>query len=207
MERTYTTTSDTKFFGEDVYSGITSPYSATTKTSTDTTSEFSLADIQAKLGIVTDVANKERTADPDVLPSHSTLQMSYAREYQKQTQAGTKVSTRTKVMVASYVTVVLALVLAVTLCSVSVAGSFQATTQLKAELGAVSTQLEQLREQLSVEDYEALSQKAESLGYYYPTGSNTQTYTELETRPAQNFDIQTNWFDSLCDWISSVFGG
>ena len=102
---------------------------------------------------------------------------------------------------------VLALVLAVTLCSVSVAGSFQATTQLKAELGAVSTQLEQLREQLSVEDYEALSQKAESLGYYYPTGSNTQTYTELETRPAQNFDIQTNWFDSLCDWISSVFGG
>ena len=110
-------------------------------------------------------------------------------------------------MIASYAIIVLGLILAVTLCGVSVSGSFAATTALSTEYTEVADRVAQLTEQIQVEDYASMADKAAQLGYIDASESNSQTYTEIETRPAQNFNIQTNWFDSLCDWLSGAFGG
>ena len=89
----------------------------------------------------------------------------------------------------------------------SVSGSFVAASALNAEYTEVATKVAELTEQVNAEDYALLVEKATNLGYIDASKSNTQTYTEIETRPAQNFNVQTNWFDSLCDWLSGVFGG
>ncbi|MCX4287365.1 MAG: hypothetical protein OSJ68_08815, partial [Clostridia bacterium] len=139
----------------------------------------------------------------DVMPSVQTLNMSYNRQYAEQTKtSSSKLSAKAKVMIVGYTMVVLALILAVTLCSVSVSGSFVATSALNSEYTEISTNVANLAEQLQAEDYAALAEKAAQLGYIDASKSNTQTYTEIETRPAQNFNVQTNWFDSLCDWLS-----
>ena len=99
------------------------------------------------------------------------------------------------------------LVLGIALTSVAVSGVFAETAQLSADYAGVVREVSALDELLSVEDYAALAERAEELGYIDASESNTQTYTEVETRPAQNFNIETNWFDSLCDWVSNAFGG
>ncbi len=169
--------------------------------------EFSLSTIQQKLGVNAEQAQTEvANATPDVMPSNQTLSMNYARNYAPDQSSNTKASSKTKAIVISYVAVVLVLVLAVTLCGVSVSGAFNQAIAIDAEYTDMTSQVANLTEIAGQEDFEELLNKAQQLGYVDSSASNTLTYTEVETRPAQNIAIQTNWFDSLCDWVSEVFG-
>lgn len=191
----------------DVYSDVKTSYSADRFNQEN--QGFSLSSIQEKLGSLSAIDEMDvSSVSSDVMPSVQTLNMSYNRQYAEQTKtSSSKLSAKAKVMIVGYTMVVLALILAVTLCSVSVSGSFVATSALNSEYTEISTNVANLAEQLQAEDYAALAEKAAQLGYIDASKSNTQTYTEIETRPAQNFNVQTNWFDSLCDWLSGAFGG
>ena len=190
---------------QDVYADLKTSYSGD---SYQDTQEFSLAGIQQKLGALTAVEEPEVNNSADIQPTTQTMTMSYNRNYSEEKVVGkSRLTTKSKVLIASYAIVVLALVIAVTLCSVSVGSTFGAATQLSIDYSQATAQLVQLTEEVQTEDYQALIERATELGYIDASSSNTLEYTELETRPAQNFEVQTNWFDSLCDWLSNVFGG
>lgn len=192
----------------DVYSGLNTPYSAT-QVATDN-QEFSLRQVQEKLGIISNAEDTVVNVDTnaDVMPSQ--LTMNNKRYYESSaTAVSGKLSTKTKVAIISYVAVVLVLILGIALASVSVSGVFATTSQLAADYNSVLQDVEVLDQQLAAEDYAALAARATELGYIDASqvNNNTCSYTEVETRPAQNFNIESNWFDSLCDWLCNVFGG
>ncbi len=195
------------FESVDVYSDLDTPYSSVATIQDG--QEFSLQQVQEKLGEFPTVEEPVAAgvASADVMPSQQTLTMSYQRDYQSNSSVAKKVNTKTMVASICYVAAVLALVLGITFASVAVSGVFSETLTLTSNYEEVVTQVGLLEEELSVVDYEDLAQRAAALGYINADDSNTQTYTRVETRPAQNFAIETNWFDSLCDWLSGVFGG
>ena len=178
-----------------------------TQDNTDT-QEFSLESIQQRLGILSEVEEQNVVASNDLMPSEQTLRMSYQREYTANEGAKiSKLSTKNKIAIASYAIVVLALIIAVTVCSVYVSGAFSSAMVLNAEYSEATATMQDLIAQTQEEDFDELAQRAAELGYIDAANSNTMEYTELETRPAQNFHVESNWFDSLCDWLSGVFGG
>lgn len=192
----------------DVYTDLNTSYSPTDYNETDT-QEFSLQAIRDKLGNITDTvdpATTNETLTADSMPTQQTLTMNYQRQYQTEVATG-KLSTKAKVAIICYVAAVLAMILGITLASVAVSGVFQETVTLNATYDSVVSDVAALEEQLAQEDFAELKAQAAELGYVSADNSNTQTFTRVETRPAQNFNIQTNWFDSLCDWLCGVFGG
>ncbi len=196
---------------QDVYADIVTPYSANPDIQNNIDNqEFSLSSIQQKLGSLS-IAQEENIIDstPDTMPSQQTLEMNYQRNYsvEAKTKTASKLSTKGKVAVASYVIVLLALIVAVTICGVSVAGSFDLALDSAVQYSELSSSVEALTSAAQEENFEELDRMATELGYVDASRSNTLTYSELETRPAQNFSVETNWFDSLCDWFSNVFGG
>ena len=193
------------YYNEDVYSDVDTSYSSTRFS--PEVQEFSLQSIQEKLGSFVETDVTDTVASADVMPSEQTLTMNYRRNYQTETVVAKKVSTKTKVAVACYVAVVLLLVLGISLTAVSVNGIFTQTTALNADYSAVMEDIAALDAALAVEDVDMLAQRAAEFGYVDASQSSTQTFTKVETRPAQNFGTSTNWFDSLCDWLCGVFGG
>lgn len=193
----------------DVYAGLSTSYSST-YLKQDDAQEFSLESVQEKLGKFSETeeaATVESVLNADVMPSSQTLTMNFQREYENSdTTTSKKLDARTKVAIVGYVAIVLALVLGITLVSVSVsdllAENIALTESYQETLGTIAT----LNEELSAEDVAVLTEKAAELGYVEASNADTQMYTKVETRPAQNFEIESNWFDSLCDWLSSIFG-
>lgn len=171
------------------------------------TQEFSLASIQEKLGAFANVDSEANVGTPDVMPTTQTLNMNFERNYSSQSTARAKTDTRTKVAVASYTALVLCLVIAVTLCAVAVGNSFSNFVATDAKYSELLDQAQQLEGQLGVDNTAQLFEKATELGYVDASGTNTRTYERLETRPMQNLEVQTNWFDALRDWLFEVFGG
>ena len=192
----------------DVYADVATPYSAHYFAPEQ---EFSLQAVQEKLGKFSETEETVLNDDvgTDVMPSKQTLTMNYQREYKSNTQTAKKVSTKTKVGVICYVAAVLVLVLGIALTSVSVAGVFAETAKLTADYEEIASQIAALEAELGVEDYTELAERAAELGYVDASqgNANTATYTEIETRPPQKFDVETNWFDQFCDWVCGVFGG
>ena len=169
--------------------------------------EFSLASIQERLGSFTATEEREIQGSSDIMPSSQTLNMSYQREYANYSEKTvSKTSTKTKVLVASYVVVVLALVLAVSLCAVNVSGAFSSAIVLDQQYAQAVETANQLEALTQVENYSEMVQKATNLGFVDVSASTTQSYTGLATRPAQNFAVESNWFDSLCDWLCNIIG-
>ena len=193
---------------QDVYADVKTAFSGNAFEGQDN-QEFSLQTIQEKLGAFYGADEQEFTsASPDLMPSNQTIKMSYQREYSAgKARTLSKLSTRQKAMIASYAIVVLALIIGITLCSVYVNDAFGSAVELNSEYTDLSTQLAELNEQVGREDIEALMERAVELGYTDTNNANTKRYTEVETRPAQNFSVDTNWFDSLCDWLCNAFGG
>lgn len=65
-----------------------------------------------------------------------------------------------------------------------------------------------LKEKLNALDSEAvLRDKAQSAGYTPNGGTVISSNTTLPTTDAITYDKQTNWFDKLCEILSSIFGG
>lgn len=169
-----------------------------------------LLDIQRKLGSFSStVVEEQPTTSADIMPSASTMNLSYDRQYAVGSTVSTAVvlNTKVKVAIASYVIVALVLIALIAVCSVSVSSSFGliasqevAYTEALAELGVLEAAVASV-------SYEEMLANAEALGYSAVDSSNSLSYTTLETRPAQNYDVSTNWFDSLCDWVSGAFGG
>ena len=194
---------------QDVYADVKTAFSGNGYVEQDN-QEFSLQTIQEKLGAFYGTEDQEvvSSSSPDLMPSDQTIKMSYQREYATgKTRTLSKFSTKQKIMIASYAIVVLALIIGISLCSVYVSGAFGTALALDGQYVDVSNQLAALNEQIGVEDYDALMQRAAELGYTDSSAANTKRYTEVETRPAQNFEVPTNWFDSLCDWLCNAFGG
>lgn len=211
----------------DVYAGVMHPYfsdaannqnqqstnygaAVTVNNQQTANGEFSLEDIQQRLGDMHVVDEPQTTSsNSDVMPSSQTLNMTYQRNYSAEATPRTKTSTKTKVMVVSYVAVVLCLVLAVTLCAVSVSGTFanfaQLTSAYDSAVGAGAALDGAISEANGNTD--VLFERATQLGYVDAAETNTHFYQRLDTRPAQNFQIESNWFDALCDWLNGVFGG
>ena len=173
--------------------------------------EFSLDVIQKKLGSFYGAEDQDfvpTSSSPDLMPSDQTIKMSYQREYAMgKNNSLSKLSTKQKVGIARFAAVVLALVVAIAICSVYVGGAFSSAVAKVSDYSDLSAQVAALTEQVSHEDYDALMQRAAELGYTDSSLANTKRYTEVETRPAQNFEVETNWFDSLCDWLCNAFGG
>ena len=195
---------------QDVYADIRTSYSGGFGQESQDTQEFSLSSIQERLGDWSTVEEQDAVSSVDLRPSEQTLKMSYQREYAVQgTKTATRLNTKSKVAIASYAVVVLALIIAVTLCSVYVTGVYGSAISLNADYSKELSSLEELDRlaQAQEEDIEGLAKRAAELGYIDAAQSNTMEYTELETRPAQNFHVESNWFDALCDWLCSVFGG
>lgn len=193
------------YYNEDVYSDVDTSYSSTRFS--PEVQEFSLQSIQEKLGSFVETETNDASTSADVMPTEQTLTMNYHRNYQTEAVPAKKLSTKTKVAVVCYVAAVLILVLGISLAAVSVNGIFAQTTTLTADYSSVVKDIEALDASLAVEDVDMLAEKAAEFGYIDAAQSSTQTYTKVETRPAQNFEVQTNWFDSLCDWLCGVFGG
>ena len=194
---------------QDVYADVRPAFSSTALNTQE--QEFSMDEIMEKLGLAATVteAEQETTASSaDAMPSSQTINMTYERNYSaSKTRTASKLSTRQKVAIASYAVVVLALIIGITLCSVYVNGAFTQAVAMDGQFGELAKQVADLNEQVAAEDYDALMQRANELGYTSAEKANTKRYTEVETRPAQNFHVETNWFDSLCDWLCNAFGG
>ncbi|HCY50356.1 MAG TPA: hypothetical protein DHU79_08865 [Clostridiales bacterium] len=199
--------------GNDVYANLGMPSAAVgTQTQQQTDAgEFNLESIQKRLGNVDTTSEMAVGTTPDVMPSSTTLNMAYQRNYanDEQTAVRSKVSTRTKVIAVSYVAVVLALVLAVTLCAVSVGTTFATYSGLDAAYNTAVSDSSALDGMIETENANSdqLFKRATELGYVDAAETNVHYYQRLETRPAQNFQVESNWFDALCDWLSGVFGG
>ncbi len=192
----------------NVYADVNN-FSATTN-SISTEDQQMLENIQRKLGVYTQNSFVDVDESSDLKPSQTTLTMSYKRDYVQanpKTASQSKLSTKSKVAIASYVAVVLVLVLAVALCSATINGSFVAVVNGKEAYNQISDEVANLQEQVNTENYDELYQKALEMGFVEADSTNSYQYNQLETRPAQNFDVQTNWFDKVCDWLSGVFGG
>ena len=192
---------------QDVYADIRTSYSDGLGQDAQ---EFSLSSIQQRLGDWNTIEEQDPVTSVDLRPSEQTLKMSYQREYAVEgTKKATKLSTKNKVAIASYAVIVLALIIGVTLCSLYVTGAYGSAISLNTDYSKELSELQQLEEivKSQQEDSTSLTQRAADLGYIDAAQSNTMEYTEIETRPARNFHVESNWFDALCDWLCSVFGG
>ena len=193
----------------DVY-GDVGNLSATTTSAISTEDQQLLDAIQRKLGVYTQASYIDVDETSDVKPSESTLSMTYKRDYTQTSPSvakQSKLNTKSKVAIASYVAVVLVLVLAVALCSATINGSFVALLEGQAAYDQVSGEIATLQDKVNTENYDELYQKAIEMGFVEADSTNSYQYTKLETRPAQNFTVETNWFDQVCNWLSGVFGG
>lgn len=194
-------------YNNDVFADI----KPSTRTNTvDTDEAEMLASISAKLGASAPVINTAVEYNEDLMPSQSTMNYTFHRQYEANSSVAAKMSvdTKTKVAIASYVAVVLVLILGITLCSLAVTSAFASISTLNGDLALANESLATLDGALlASQDYQTLLNRANELGFVSITGDNSFSYDVLQTRPPQNIVVNSNWFDSLCDWFSGVFGG
>ncbi len=186
------------------------PSSYNMQTSQDEDQRSQLEDIQRRLGAFSTNTVEEQASDSvDIMPSASTMNLSYNRQYAVGNTVSTSValSTKTKIAIASYVLVTLVLVALIAVCSLTVGGSFAKIASTEVSYNEALSELGVLEAATASVSYEQMLASAEALGYSAVDGTNSLEYTVLQTRPAQNYNISTNWFDGLCDWVSGAFGG
>lgn len=116
-------------------------------------------------------------------------------------------SKQAKIAFSAFAVVVLALVIVIALAATSVSASFVSALSLEATSVQKALAVESLAEQLSVEDEGQILALAEILGYTLPNSSNTIEYKSPQLREPQSFNVESNWFDKLCDFLSTMFGG
>lgn len=182
-----------KYFAEDVYSDIENPYASSTSTGTLSDADLDILAIQKKYNQQTSEATQQQTTNKV--------------QVKETAVAKTAVSTKTKVAIVAYIAVVLLAIIGISFCGVAVSGAFKSMAALEGEYATVSGDLAALEALINADNYEELAKRAEELGFIDANDATSHTYELLETRPAQNFKIETNWFDQLCDWLSGVFGG
>lgn len=177
--------------------------------------DLTLDEIQMKLfGSLSSAKTQEPTVvdptvtNPDLMPSDSTMKMSYVRNYTAPAPAKLVLTKKVKMAAVSYAAVVLLLIVGITVCSFLVSNAYAGVQALKADYAlqqeAITLYEEQIR--LATES-ERIIEAGIAMGFTPINNTNSYTYTMVETREAQNFAIQGNWFDSFCDWLTNIFGG
>ncbi|MBQ2723932.1 MAG: hypothetical protein IJF72_04745 [Clostridia bacterium] len=174
--------------------------------------ELSLEAMQAKLFGNNNVSETQTTVEtelnPDLMPSQSTMTMSFVRNYKDETIAPAKVEMNkaTKIAIASYVAVVCLLIVGIALCSFFVSDTYATLAVSQGEYVSQQETLAQVEQAIASLTDEQLVELGLSMGFVPIDATNSYTYDLLETRPEQTFQIEGNWFDNVCDWITGIFG-
>ena len=159
---------------------------------------------------IMDNANEDFT-DPDLMPSVTTMQITRSPYYQQPAKAQQKEVTkqrytaRSKILIASYAAVVLALALIITLTTISVASLFSQVSALEATLNTEKAVVATLDEDIEAAgSADAVIEKAQEMGM--TAGVISGSVALPETKAPVEANVSTNWFDSLCDTLSKLFG-
>lgn len=116
-------------------------------------------------------------------------------------------SKQIKIALAAFAVIVLALAIVIALVGASVTSSFASVLALDAAGSEAALQVNALQQELALENEAEIIAKAQMLGYTLPNSSNTIEYRTPQLREAQNFNIESNLFDKICDFLSNLFGG
>ncbi len=184
--------------------------------------EYPATDIAAKLfgNPNENVASVDSVelSDLDLVPSQRTIEYAnpnkistnvYTQEKQKEvvTYTSSLSKTRQKVAAASYVAIVLVLAIAIILTAGSVSGLYVNAASLEEAYATNKVLVDTLATELATVNEAEIIASAESLGYSLANTNNTVTYSVPKMRDTQMFNIESNWFDKLCDGISNILGG
>ncbi|MDD3831923.1 MAG: hypothetical protein PHW00_04650 [Clostridia bacterium] len=186
----------------------------------DMENEYSLAEITKKiLGDSTTLPNEyDEVVDNNPMYAPSNKTMSYADDGIRRATLPTDNSSvivkkssltnaQIKIALASFGIVVLVLAMLIAFASVGVNAVYGEIAVAESQLIAQSEVINTLNEQSANVDEATVLSLANALGYSVPDSSNTVLYEVPTKRPAVSYDIESNWFDELCDSISRMFGG
>lgn len=207
------TTSRRGVLRDDTREMFAPKYQAPAEVREETATEYNDEHIAQKLfgGDATDfevrAVEKDRDdyENPDLMPSRQTMETIW--DSKSFTTDKVILNARAKILIAGFVAVALALVLIITLTAVSVAGLFGDVSALETTLANRTAQIEQMREGLTTVDEAEMIKKAQGLGYQKPSSGQIEYFEKLPTRASQNYTVSSNWFDKICEFLSSSFGG
>lgn len=117
-----------------------------------------------------------------------------------------KLDKRTKILLGVYLSIIVLLSAFVLTTGILLTSSGTRVNELQSELAA---KMAVYNEQIG--QIEVLSDEANIEGRALGNGmQRVESSEEIELLPmgdAQTYEGNTNWFDSVCDWLSGVFGG
>jgi len=112
-----------------------------------------------------------------------------------------------KAVIAFYVIIALGLLLAVVLIGMSISSAsaeYAALMETKGQLlDGIAAAESEINE---TEDGYDAADVAAGLGFVTPSENDKSYYSSPNTRGSQTYTVETNWFDSLCDFLSGIFG-
>ncbi|MEG1710853.1 MAG: hypothetical protein RR316_03520 [Clostridia bacterium] len=142
----------------------------------------------------------------DGLPTAATL--SYTAEAVKETSKKVVLTAKHKVLIAVYILVALSLALAITLTTMSLT---EASAEFSALVGTrngvykdVNAVIDEIK---GIENGYDAAKVAAELGFKTPSKENISYYSSPNIRSPQQYTVDSNWFDTICDFLSGLIGG
>lgn len=183
--------------------------------------EYSAADIAAKLfsGSPVEPVNapiEDTTNDVNSMPSLATMNYSEAQvdkgmflanQIPVSATVNSASKTKTKIIVAAYVAVILVMAIAIIFSALSVQEIYASAVALEGQQLAQAESISAMVAELSTVDEGAIISAAGAMGYSLANEANTVNYVIPQMRAPQTFAVEGNWFDSLCDKLSTLIGG
>jgi hypothetical protein len=117
-----------------------------------------------------------------------------------------KLSLKNKIMIAGYIIIALSLLLAIVLTSISMSESSIEYNKLNEQYNALSNDIAELQTQITSISNGYKEEDFIEAGFKTPTENNISYYSSPSLRNSQMYSVETNWFDSLCDFLSGLFG-
>lgn len=155
-----------------------------------------------------DESDTENFTNPDLMPTSETMNNTdtesvKGKKTNKNVQDDIVVESVNKVAVVGYFAVVLAIIIAICFVAVAVNASLNSIAGLQLKLEQTTQEIEDM--------YADVRQNAdvyaEEIGLVSTANAKTVYYETVDTREKVVYDIPSNWFDNVCDWLSNIFGG
>jgi len=158
-----------------------------------------------------DKSDTENYSNPDLMPTGMTMEScSSTKAFNQSLARSTKtyvnihgLSQKGKIALVAYAALVLALVLVITLTAVAINASMASIATVQAEIEKTLADINGMYEDVEVN----ADIYAQELGLVSVENATTAYYSPVLTREEITYDISENWFDNLCEWVSSIFGG
>lgn len=152
--------------------------------------------------------------NPDLKPSSRTMETGkespkiglISDSLKAKGAVGAIAKTRVRIVVAAYLAVVLALAILVAFSAFSASGAYASVQELFNEQNMQQETIDALVEELNNVDPAAILDLASQMGYTLAGPQDSMTYETPKMRAAQHFNVESNWFDKLCEVISNIFG-